>query len=128
MVIVDEMAQLSTAQLAGLFRQADRSGAILRGAGDYRQFASIERGGLFEVLCDEHEAAKLTAIYRVKDADQKSLVEIARAIRDVSDRARNGQLSRADVSSGTFTISNMGMLGVESFTPIIIFCFAVSGS
>jgi Ti-type conjugative transfer relaxase TraA len=71
-VIVDEMAQLSTAQLAALFRQADESGATLRGAGDYRQFASIERGGLFEVLCDEHKAAKLTAIYRVKDEDQKA--------------------------------------------------------
>ena len=55
----------------------------------------------------------------VRDADQKSLVEVAGAIRDVSDRARKGQLSRADVSGGTFTISNMGMLGVESFTPII---------
>jgi pyruvate dehydrogenase E2 component (dihydrolipoamide acetyltransferase) len=55
----------------------------------------------------------------VRSADQKSLVDTARAIRDVSDRARKGQLSREDVGGGTFTISNMGMLGVESFTPII---------
>jgi pyruvate dehydrogenase E2 component (dihydrolipoamide acetyltransferase) len=55
----------------------------------------------------------------VRNADQKSLVEIAQAVRDVSDRARKGQLSRDDVGEGTFTISNMGMLGVESFTPII---------
>ena len=36
----------------------------------------------------------------------------------MSERARNGHL-RDDVTGGTFTISNMGMLGVESFTPII---------
>ncbi len=55
----------------------------------------------------------------IRQADQKPLVEIARAIRDLSDRARKGQLTRDDVGGGTFTISNMGMFGVEAFTPII---------
>src|SRR5579859_2582096 len=55
----------------------------------------------------------------LRQADQKSLVDTARAIREVSDRARQGQLTRDDVGGGTFTISNMGMLGVETFTPII---------
>jgi pyruvate dehydrogenase E2 component (dihydrolipoamide acetyltransferase) len=55
----------------------------------------------------------------IRHADQKSLLEIARAVRELSDRARSGQLSRDDVGGGTFTISNMGMLGVEAFTPII---------
>jgi pyruvate dehydrogenase E2 component (dihydrolipoamide acetyltransferase) len=55
----------------------------------------------------------------IRQADQKSLLEIAAAIRGLSDRARKGQLTRDDVGGGTFTISNMGMLGVESFTPIV---------
>lgn len=71
-VIIDEMGQLSTAQLAGIMRHADQSGATVRGAGDAKQFASIERGGLFDVLCAEHEASRLTAIYRVKSADEKA--------------------------------------------------------
>ncbi len=55
----------------------------------------------------------------IRDADQKSLLEIARASRDLAQRARQNQLTRDEVSGGTFTISNMGMLGVEAFTPII---------
>lgn len=55
----------------------------------------------------------------IRHADQKSLLDLATSVRDVSDRARKGQLSRDDVGGGTFTISNMGMLGVEAFTPII---------
>jgi pyruvate dehydrogenase E2 component (dihydrolipoamide acetyltransferase) len=55
----------------------------------------------------------------VRQADQKSLLEIAREVRDLSERARLGQLTRDDVGGGTFTISNMGMLGVEAFTPIV---------
>jgi Ti-type conjugative transfer relaxase TraA len=71
-IMVDEFAQLSTAQLAGLFGHAARSGAKIIGAGDDKQFASIERGGLFNVLKAEHGAAELHSIYRVKDADQKA--------------------------------------------------------
>jgi AAA domain len=71
-IMVDEFAQLSTAQLAGLFGHAARSGAKIIGAGDDKQFASIERGGLFNVLKAEHGAAELHAIYRVKDAEQKA--------------------------------------------------------
>jgi pyruvate dehydrogenase E2 component (dihydrolipoamide acetyltransferase) len=55
----------------------------------------------------------------VRQADHKALVEIARAVRDLSERARLSQLTRDDVGGGTFTISNMGMLGVEAFTPIV---------
>jgi len=55
----------------------------------------------------------------IRHADQLSLLEIARSLRDLSERARQGQLTREDVGGGTFTISNMGMYGVEAFTPII---------
>jgi AAA domain len=59
-------------QKAGLFGHAARSGAKIIGAGDDKQFASIKRGGLFNVLKAEHGAAELHSIYRVKDADQKA--------------------------------------------------------
>lgn len=55
----------------------------------------------------------------IRNADQKSLLDIATASRDLAQRARQNQLGRDEVTGGTFTISNMGMLGVEAFTPII---------
>ena len=55
----------------------------------------------------------------IRNADQKSLVEIGKSIRDLADRARKNQLSRDEISDGTFTVTNLGMFGVESFTPII---------
>lgn len=55
----------------------------------------------------------------VHRADQKSLAEIASAIRNLTRRARRGKLSLEDVGGGTFTLSNMGMLGIDKINPII---------
>ncbi|HVB96302.1 MAG TPA: dihydrolipoamide acetyltransferase family protein [Chloroflexota bacterium] len=55
----------------------------------------------------------------IRNADQKSLLDIAKNVRDLSERARKNQLGRDDLTGGTFTVTNMGMLGVEAFTPII---------
>jgi pyruvate dehydrogenase E2 component (dihydrolipoamide acetyltransferase) len=55
----------------------------------------------------------------VHHADQKSLTEIASTIRDLAQRAREGKLSLEDVAGGTFTLSNMGMLGIDKFSAII---------
>ena len=55
----------------------------------------------------------------VKAADQKSIGEISRSVRDMASRARNGKLTHADMSPGTFTISNLGMFGVDQFDAII---------
>ncbi len=55
----------------------------------------------------------------VHRADQKSLTEIASAIRTLTKRARRGKLSLEDVGGGTFTLSNMGMLGIDKINPII---------
>jgi len=55
----------------------------------------------------------------IRQADQRSLLEISQALRDLSERARKGALAAEEVSGGTFTVSNMGMVGVEVFTPII---------
>ena len=55
----------------------------------------------------------------VKAADRKSLVEVSREIKDLAGRARAGTLTLDDVSGGTFTVTNLGMYGVDGFTPII---------
>jgi len=55
----------------------------------------------------------------IKDCGKLSLREIHRRAAELADKAHHGKLSQADLEGGTFTISNMGMLGVESFSAII---------
>jgi pyruvate dehydrogenase E2 component (dihydrolipoamide acetyltransferase) len=55
----------------------------------------------------------------IKDADKKPLGDLAKAARDLAERARTNKLSQDDMADGTFTVTNLGGLGVESFTPII---------
>ncbi|MBI4735488.1 MAG: 2-oxo acid dehydrogenase subunit E2 [candidate division NC10 bacterium] len=55
----------------------------------------------------------------IRDADRKSLGDLAKAARDLAERARAGRLTPDDMADGTFTVSNLGGLGVEYFTPII---------
>jgi len=55
----------------------------------------------------------------VFDADRKSLVEIAREARTLAERVRSRQVTPAELSGGTFTVSNLGMYGVAAFAAII---------
>jgi pyruvate dehydrogenase E2 component (dihydrolipoamide acetyltransferase) len=55
----------------------------------------------------------------VRDADKKSLKDIAEESKALAEKARAGQLKIEEVSGGTFTVSNLGMFGVDAFTPII---------
>ena len=55
----------------------------------------------------------------VKDAHEKSLQEVARASADLAARARQGALTVQDVEGGTFTVTSLGMFGVDGFTPIL---------
>jgi len=55
----------------------------------------------------------------LRDADKKGLVQIARESRQLAQKAREGTLSVDDVTGGTFTISNVSMLDVDGFTPIL---------
>jgi pyruvate dehydrogenase E2 component (dihydrolipoamide acetyltransferase) len=55
----------------------------------------------------------------VRHADKKSLQQIAEESRLLAEKARAGSLSVDDVSDGIFTITNLGMYGVDAFTPII---------
>jgi pyruvate dehydrogenase E2 component (dihydrolipoamide acetyltransferase) len=55
----------------------------------------------------------------IHDADSKTVFEIAAAARSLAERARERKLSPADLSDGTFTVSNLGMFGVRRFTAVI---------
>ena len=55
----------------------------------------------------------------VKDADHKSITQLAEEISRLSERARTGQLSLEEVQGGTFTITNVGGVGGVFATPII---------
>jgi pyruvate dehydrogenase E2 component (dihydrolipoamide acetyltransferase) len=55
----------------------------------------------------------------IHDPDTRRLADIARRRADVVARAREGRLEPADVQGGTFTISNLGMYGVDAFAAII---------
>ena len=55
----------------------------------------------------------------IKDADKKSVIEVAKELSDLSGRAREGKLSASDMQGGTFTISSLGGIGGTAFTPII---------
>src|SRR5580693_9288555 len=55
----------------------------------------------------------------VFDADEKSLGEIARETRALAERVRAGTITPPELGGGTFTVSNLGMYGVKSFTAII---------
>jgi len=52
-------------------------------------------------------------------ADKADLNSIATQRRDLTERARSGKLRPADIAGGTFTISNLGMFGVDAFSAII---------
>jgi pyruvate dehydrogenase E2 component (dihydrolipoyllysine-residue acetyltransferase) len=55
----------------------------------------------------------------VRDVDQKSLGQIARETRDLAERANAGKLQPPEYSGGTFTVSNLGMFGIDQFNAVI---------
>ena len=80
-------------------------GAIRQGRGVHIGFAcDTPRGLLVPVV---HDAQALTA------------AALASRIKELSSQAVAGTISAADLSGGTFTISNLGGLGIESFTPVL---------
>jgi len=55
----------------------------------------------------------------IRDADRGNLFDIARALAELSEKARAGKLKAAEMQGGSFTISSLGGIGGTSFTPII---------
>ena len=55
----------------------------------------------------------------IKDADQKSVFEISKEVKALAVRAKAGGLNPKEFLGGSFTISNLGMYGVDSFAAIL---------
>ena len=57
----------------------------------------------------------------IRDADRKTILELAAELSEVAERARRRKLGREDMEGATFTISNQGSIGGTAFTPIVSF-------
>jgi len=80
---------------------------------------SIQLNGEVNVaLAMAIENAVVTAV--IRNADQIALGDIARQRKELAERARANRLTPADISGATFTISNLGMFGIDAFTAIIV--------
>jgi pyruvate dehydrogenase E2 component (dihydrolipoamide acetyltransferase) len=85
--------------------------------------ASLSDGNL--ILWDDIHLGIATSVDEnlivpvIREAQCKSLGQIVSALSDLTDRARNRRLTPAEMAGSTFTISNLGMFGIESFTAII---------
>ena len=55
----------------------------------------------------------------IREAQNRNLGQVVAALADLTDRARNRRLTPTEMTGSTFTISNLGMFGIESFTAII---------
>ncbi len=103
---------LLVALVARVLRKHPRMNASWTGEG-VRANAEINIG--LAMAVDEGVVAPV-----VHNADKVDLGEIAAQRRDLAERARSGKLRPADIASGTFTISNLGMFEVDAFTAIVI--------
>lgn len=98
-VMVDEAAMLDSRVTGELFAEARRAGAKVILAGDDRQLASIERGGLFTELRQRHGAAEITEITRQRTDWQRT------AARDLAE-GRFGEAVAAFDQAGAITWTN----------------------
>ncbi|MGD0507566.1 MAG: dihydrolipoamide acetyltransferase family protein [Terriglobales bacterium] len=105
-------SDLLVALVARVLQKHSRMNASWTGAG-VRSNAAINVG--LAMAVDDGVVAPV-----IPNADKATLSEIAVQRRDLAERARSGKLRPADLAGGTFTISNLGMFGVDAFTAIII--------
>ena len=92
-----------------------------------REFPRVNgayRDGRFELYSRVNIGVAVAAeealiVPTVFDADTKSLGQIARDARALAERVRAGVVTPPELSGGTFTVSNLGMFGIQSFTAVI---------
>jgi pyruvate dehydrogenase E2 component (dihydrolipoamide acetyltransferase) len=92
-----------------------------------REFPRVNgayRDGAFETFARVNVGIAVAAedalvVPTIFDADRKPLSEISASTRALAARVREGTVSPAELSGGTFTVSNLGMYGVDSFSAVI---------
>ncbi len=90
----------------------------------HRAVNATFRGDTIQRFPNAHVAIAVAApnglvVPVIRDADRRTIQEIAEARTDLVGRARSGKLTLADLEGGTFTISNLGMFGVEQFVAVL---------
>jgi pyruvate dehydrogenase E2 component (dihydrolipoamide acetyltransferase) len=94
-----------------------------RANGSYRdgRFELHERVnvGVAVAVASDNPTGGALVVPTVFDADTKALGEVARETRALAERVRAGTVTPPELGGGTFTVSNLGMYGITSFTAII---------
>ena len=98
------------ATAAALKDNASLNAALVDGA--IHQFAHIN----LNVAVDTEEGLTVPV---VKNAGEAGLGDIAKSVAELADKARNRRLSPDDLEGGTFTVTNLGGMGVDWFTPVL---------
>jgi pyruvate dehydrogenase E2 component (dihydrolipoamide acetyltransferase) len=91
---------------------------------DFPRANGAYRDGRFELYGRVNVGVAVAAqdalvVPTVFDADRKSLGQIAREARALAERVRAGAITPPELSGGTFSVSNLGMYGISSFTAVI---------
>jgi len=91
---------------------------------DHPRVNGAYRDGKFEAYARVNVGVAVAAqealvVPVVHDADQKSLGEISRQALRLIERVRSGEITPPELSGGTFSVSNLGMFGIERFTAIV---------
>jgi pyruvate dehydrogenase E2 component (dihydrolipoamide acetyltransferase) len=91
---------------------------------DFPRANGAYRDGRFELYGRVNVGVAVAAqdalvVPTVFDAARKSLGQIAREARALAERVRAGAITPPELSGGTFTVSNLGMYGIDSFTAVI---------
>jgi pyruvate dehydrogenase E2 component (dihydrolipoamide acetyltransferase) len=92
-----------------------------------REFPRVNgayRDGKFELYSRVNVGVAVAAqdtlvVPTIFDADTKALGEIARQARELIGKVRDGKITPPELSGGTFTVSNLGMFGIDSFSAVI---------
>jgi pyruvate dehydrogenase E2 component (dihydrolipoamide acetyltransferase) len=94
-----------------------------RANGSYRdgrfELHSRVNVGVAVAVASENPTGGALVVPTVFDADAKALGEIARETRTLAERVRDGTVTPPELSGGTFTVSNLGMYSIRSFTAIV---------
>ena len=91
---------------------------------DHPRVNAAYRDGHFELYSNINIGVAVAAqdalvVPTVFDADKKSLGEISRNVRELAEKVRDGKVTPPELSGGTFTVSNLGMYGIDAFTAVI---------
>lgn len=99
--------------------------AVARALRDYPIFNSTMEDDQIRIFEEINVGIAVSTDYGlvvpvIHSADKKDLMEINSIIEDLVERARQNKLLISEVTRGTFTVTNLGMFGVDVFTPIIV--------